>query len=183
MIPSQNIVAWANAVPWVEPRQVEQDLIISRSLVEMFSDPSLRDALRFRGGTALNKLHLPTPLRYSEDIDLVRTSKGPIGPIISLATLETLDVDRVVEIFGSYMDSSGLTISRAQAQERMFAKLAHPRLWLDIRPLLPADRAAAQTAATQAESFRRVFTDLIDRLPGDPWARTAAMKTRFGIEW
>ena len=71
MIPSQNIVAWANVVPWVEPRQVEQDLIISRSLVEMFSDPSLRDALRFRGGTALNKLHLPAPLRYSEDIDLV----------------------------------------------------------------------------------------------------------------
>ena len=90
MIPSQNIVAWANVVPWVEPRQVEQDLIISRSLVEMFSDPSLRDALRFRGGTALNKLHLPTPLRYSEDIDLVRTSKGPIGPIIDRlrATLE-----------------------------------------------------------------------------------------------
>ena len=100
-----------------------------------------------------------------------------------LATLKTLDVDRVVEIFAAYMDSSNLTISRAQAQERMFAKLAHPRLWLDVRPLLPADRAAEQTAATQAESFKRVFTDLIDRLPGDPWARTAAMKTRFGIEW
>ena len=79
MIPSQNIVAWANVVPWAEPRQTEQDLIISRSLVEMFSDPGLREALRFRGGTALNKLHLPTPLRYSEDIGLVRTSKGPIG--------------------------------------------------------------------------------------------------------
>ena len=52
MIPSQNIVAWANVVPWVEPRQVEQDLIISRSLVEMFSEPRLRDALRCRGGTA-----------------------------------------------------------------------------------------------------------------------------------
>ena len=90
MIPSQNIVAWANVVPWAEPRQVEQDLIISRSLVEMFSEPSLCDALRFRGGTALNKLHLPAPLRYSEDIDLVRTSKGPIGPIIDRlrATLE-----------------------------------------------------------------------------------------------
>lgn len=63
MIPSQNIVAWATVVPWVEPRQVEQDLIISRSLVEIFSDRRLRDALRFRGGTALNKLHLPSPLR------------------------------------------------------------------------------------------------------------------------
>jgi hypothetical protein len=30
----------------------------------------------------LHKLHLPRPLRYSEDIDLVRTSAGPIGPIL-----------------------------------------------------------------------------------------------------
>ena len=287
MIPSQNIVAWANVVPWGEPRQVEQDLIISRALIEMFGDHSLREALRFRGGTALNKLHFPTPSRYSEDIDLVRTSTGPIGPIVDrlravlepwlgqaqfaqspvapklrfradpedgsgvpirlkieinarevqafdppvakrlevtnpwftgqadiptfspeemlatklrallqrnkgrdlydlargLATLEPLDVDRVVEIFGCYMESSGLLISRAQAQERMFAKLARPRLWLDVRPLLPADRAGAQTTAAQAQSFQRVFMDLVDRLPGKPWARTAAMKARFGIEW
>jgi hypothetical protein len=26
--------------------------------------------------------HLPSPLRYSEDIDLVRTTAGPIGPIL-----------------------------------------------------------------------------------------------------
>jgi len=37
--------------------------------------------LRFRGGTALNKLHFPKPLRYSEDIDLVRTKEGPSKPI------------------------------------------------------------------------------------------------------
>lgn len=65
MIPSQNIVAWSNVVPWADQRQVEQDLIISRALVEVFSDEVLRGALRFRGGTALNKLHFPTPLRYS----------------------------------------------------------------------------------------------------------------------
>ena len=43
----------------------------------------LRDALRIRGGTALNKLHFPAPLRYSEDIDLARTSAGPIGPTLN----------------------------------------------------------------------------------------------------
>ena len=26
--------------------------------------------------------HFPKPMRYSEDIDLVRTSGGPIGPIL-----------------------------------------------------------------------------------------------------
>jgi len=70
MIPSMNIVAWGKVVPWTEQRQVEQDLIISRALVDMFSDPFLREKLRFRGGTALNKLHFPAPLRYSEDIGL-----------------------------------------------------------------------------------------------------------------
>ena len=82
MIPAQNIVAWSNLVPWTDTRQVEQDLIISRAVVEIFSDPILREALRFRGGTALNKLHFPAPLRYSEDIDFVRTSHGPIGPVL-----------------------------------------------------------------------------------------------------
>lgn len=82
MIPAQSIVAWSNVVPWAEQRQVEQDLIISRALVDIFSDDVLRSALRFRGGTALNKLHFPEPLRYSEDIDLVRTAAGPIGEIL-----------------------------------------------------------------------------------------------------
>ena len=52
MIPSLHIVAWGRAVPWVEPRQVEQDLIISRAVVALFDDPFLRRELRFRGGTA-----------------------------------------------------------------------------------------------------------------------------------
>ncbi len=82
MIPAQNIVAWGNVVPWADQRQVEQDFIISRALVEIFSDAMLRDELRFRGGMALNKLHFPASLRYSEDIDLVRTSASPIGPIL-----------------------------------------------------------------------------------------------------
>ena len=287
MIPAQNIVAWGNVVPWADQRQVEQDLIISRALVDIFSDGMLRDALRFRGGTALNKLHFPAPLRYSEDIDLVRTSAGPIGPILdrlrvvlepwlgraqfdqspvapkfrfrveaedaggvpirlkieintreiqafdgpvslplaienpwfsgeaaiptfsrkemlstklrallqrdkgrdlydlahALEIFEDLDVERIVEMFARNLGLSGQAISRAQAQERMFAKLANPRLLLDMRPLLPAARAEALTEESTADSFRRVFTILVDRLPGEPWGRTSAMKERFGISW
>ena len=82
MIPQDYITAWSRDAPWASQRQVEQDLIISRALVAIFSDPFLRDELRFRGGTALNKLHFPAPLRYSEDIDLVRTTAGPISPLL-----------------------------------------------------------------------------------------------------
>jgi predicted nucleotidyltransferase component of viral defense system len=81
LIPPQNIIAWSKVAPWAEPRQVEQDLTIARALVELFRDPFLRDELRFRGGTALNKLHFPKPLRYSEDVDLTRTKDGASKPI------------------------------------------------------------------------------------------------------
>jgi predicted nucleotidyltransferase component of viral defense system len=38
----------------------------------IFSNPLLHEALAFRGGTALYKLRLTPPVRYAEDIDLVR---------------------------------------------------------------------------------------------------------------
>ena len=59
---------------------VEQDLVLSRALVEIFRIPELADALAFRGGTALHKLYLAPGTRYSEDIDLVQTRSEPIGP-------------------------------------------------------------------------------------------------------
>jgi len=37
---------------------VEQDLLLSRVLIEMYQDDFLRDELVFRGGTCLHKLHL-----------------------------------------------------------------------------------------------------------------------------
>lgn len=64
MIPAMNIIAWSNVAPWAEQRQVEQDLMISRAVVELFADDFLNKEMRFRGGTALNKLHFPAPLRY-----------------------------------------------------------------------------------------------------------------------
>jgi predicted nucleotidyltransferase component of viral defense system len=241
MIPVMNIIAWSNVVPWAEQRQVEQDLIISRAIVDLFADPFLREQLRFRGGTALNKLHFPAPIRYSEDIDLVRTTSGPIGPILDrvrerlepwlgrasfeqsqvapklrfrapaedqaaaaaqirlkveintaereaydppqavpfrvenpwfageadvatfsreemLATklrallqrskgrdlfdlahgldvFDGLNAGRVVSCFGQYLEASGIRISRAEAEHRMFAKLNNPGFLADMRPL------------------------------------------------
>lgn len=35
MIPSQNIIAWGSVVPWADQRQIEQDLIISRALIDI----------------------------------------------------------------------------------------------------------------------------------------------------
>lgn len=82
MIPRPYIAKWQEYAPWNEFSQVEQDLIISRALVEIFSDDFLRENLAFRGGTALHKLYLNPAPRYSEDIDLVQIKEGPIKPIM-----------------------------------------------------------------------------------------------------
>lgn len=82
MIPKPYIARWKEHVSWTTNEQVEQDLIISRALVELFSDDFLRENLAFRGGTALHKLYLYPAPRYSEDIDLVQIKEGPIKPIL-----------------------------------------------------------------------------------------------------
>ena len=90
MIPGDYITEWRKDAPWIENFQVEQDLIISRALVDLFSHPMLSRALALRGGTALYKLHLKPPARYSEDIDLVQITAEPAGNMMG-AMREVLD--------------------------------------------------------------------------------------------
>lgn len=54
MIDRASIMAWNEQAPWTEPAMVEQDLIICKALVCIFS----------------------------EDIDLVQIHPGPIKPIM-----------------------------------------------------------------------------------------------------
>jgi hypothetical protein len=42
--------AWRRTAPWSSDAQVEQDLVISRALVEIYSDAVLSSSLAFRGG-------------------------------------------------------------------------------------------------------------------------------------
>lgn len=283
MIPVMNIVAWGNIAPWADPRQIEQDLIISRALVELFSDPFLREKLRFRGGTALNKLHFPKPLRYSEDIDLVRTEASPIGDVLdrvrkvldpwlgragfdqspvapklryrvpaegggdirlkveintreieaydpphniafrienpwfsgeaaiptfspeemlatklrallqrdkgrdlfdmahALEVFDKLNTARIVECFLLYLERSDVRISRAQAEQRMFAKLNNPGFIADMRPLATSAHAEKLTDDEIKQNFSNVFRMFITALPGDPWQKTDEMIERFGL--
>lgn len=82
MIPQYSIQEWHEQVPWNTDAMIEQDLIICRALVSIFSDEFLASQLAFRGGTALHKLYLQPQPRYSEDIDLVQITPGPIKPIM-----------------------------------------------------------------------------------------------------
>ena len=84
MIPRAYIDEWRPHAPWVQDAWVEQDLVISRAIVELFNDRDIAARLAFRGGTALYKLHLPPAARYSEDIDLVQIRAESIGDTLDL---------------------------------------------------------------------------------------------------
>ncbi|MGA1847681.1 nucleotidyl transferase AbiEii/AbiGii toxin family protein [Deferribacter abyssi] len=83
MIPMRYILEWKEFAPWIDNSQVEQDLIIHRTIIELFSNKFLKSKLAFRGGTALYKLFMDRPVRYSEDIDLVQIKSEPIGDILT----------------------------------------------------------------------------------------------------
>ena len=82
MIPRSAITHWNQQVPWEDIANVEQDLIITRALTDIFADEFLSKELAFRRGTALHKLYLSPQPRYSEDIDLVQINPGPIKPVL-----------------------------------------------------------------------------------------------------
>jgi len=79
MIPitRQDILAHQGVVPWAAQYQVEQDLLLCRSMAALFADDFLRGQLAMRGGTLLHKVHLAPASRYSEDIDLVAVGDRP----------------------------------------------------------------------------------------------------------
>ena len=82
MIPRDYVTAWRTRAPWGQDSQVEQDLILSRAMIEIFSNSVLAEGLAMRGGAAIYKLYLRPPARYSEDIDLVQLDAGPAGPLM-----------------------------------------------------------------------------------------------------
>jgi len=79
MIPQAYLYEWRNHAPWAEMHHVEQDLVLTRAIVELYSDPFFTEAFALRGGTAMQKLFFDPPIRYSEDIDLVQIRQEPIG--------------------------------------------------------------------------------------------------------
>jgi predicted nucleotidyltransferase component of viral defense system len=73
----RDVIAHGEAVPWPSQRQVEQDLLLCRSMAALFSDAFLKCQIAMRGGTLLHKVHLRPAARYSEDIDLVVVGDRP----------------------------------------------------------------------------------------------------------
>lgn len=81
MIPRSFIEDWREEVPWLFDVQVEQDLLIAKSLIAVFKDPFLKRRMAVKGGTAFYKLHLKTPVRFTENLDLVILQKEEVQTV------------------------------------------------------------------------------------------------------
>ena len=113
MIPQANIQEWRSKAPWKTANQVEQDLVISRAIVELFSKQTVSENLAFRGGTALHKLHLAPAMRYSEDIDLVQVRDGNIDHVLDAARQDLAFLGKPLpELRGGVVDAARRTANR-----------------------------------------------------------------------
>lgn len=81
MIPKDAINAWHEKNPWSLDEQIEQDLVISRIITDLYLDAFIQNHLVCRGDTALQKLYFTTPHRYSTNLDLIQTSSTSLENI------------------------------------------------------------------------------------------------------
>lgn len=75
-----------------------------------------------------------------------------------------VDADRVVDCFRRYLEYEGQSVSRAEFEANLLAKLADPGFGGDVEPLIAPDSGWSVAAAG-----RYVLEKLASRLPGEPW--------------
>ena len=75
-ITRQDILAHQVVVPWGAQYQVEQDLLLCRSMVALFDDRFLSSQVAMRGGTLLHKVHLAPPVTTLPIPGLPHREKG-----------------------------------------------------------------------------------------------------------
>jgi len=80
-----------------------------------------------------------------------------------------VDANRVVECFRRYLEHDGQSVSRAEFEANLFAKLADPRFGRDVEPLV-----APSTRWNTAAAAKYVLGELASRLPGEPWKGAGA---------
>lgn len=116
---------------------MEQDLILSRLMIEIASNDFLKDEFVMRGGTCLHKLHLAEPHRYSEDLDYVRRTHSGIKPYL----------DELHEI----ADRVGLAVTSVESKRSMVHMI------LDADSTIPPGRIRIKVETNIVETD--FFTD------------------------
>lgn len=110
MIPAAFITAWRRTAPWNLDAQVEQDLVISRAIIELLST-KMRALYQRKKGRDLFDLWFA-----------LQSGKVNIGNLISC--------------FQHYMRKEGHTVTRAQFEKNLDDKRRKPDFRDDVSPLL-----------------------------------------------
>lgn len=77
-----------------------------------------------------------------------------------------MDPGKLIACFEHYLALEGMSVTRANAEQRMLEKLRRS-LTDDIAPPLPVGIRFDDTAAIEA--FNHIWRKLIARIKGDPW--------------
>jgi hypothetical protein len=127
-------------------------------MIEIARDDVLGPELAMRGGTCLHKLHLATPLRYSEDLDYVRLTRTGIKPF--------------TQALSEIADRLGLNVSSRQRSGQMV------HVYLDAEPTAGSGRIRIKIEMNIAETDS--FLERITRpyaLQSRWWSGLAEVRT------
>lgn len=163
MIPRAFITHWSAGAPWPSELQVEQDLVLSRLIVEIANHELLGPELAFRGGTCLHKLHLPTALRYSEDLDYVRTTDGPIGDIID-ALRDVTGAIGLAEHSRKLKHGMATYICRASAEDGGTIRIKIETNVEETAAFLPREQLPYEVVSPWFDGACHVWTFALDEL-------------------
>ncbi len=181
MITEAYLAHWRRVVPWSTDEQVEQDLVLTRLIVEIANHPLLGEELVFRGGTCLHKLWLDRPWRYSEDLDYVRRTAGGVGDVLDALRegADAVGFDRVQTTIGRHpkarFDSTFVgggrmrikvelnTFERSPARPIVTRELAIDSPWFEGQAAVPTF-AIEELIATKIRALfqRKKGRDLFD---------------------
>ena len=82
----------------------------------------------------------------------------------ALSNLPQLDTQAVIDCFQRYMEHDGLRVTRTQFEENLAEKMADDAFLRDVPPLL-----ASGITYDPHRALELVQSNLISRLPGEPW--------------
>ena len=114
MIPVSDIRAWSNVVPWVNEEQIEQDLVISRSLVEIncrehFTIMGFREIpfsihSRWHTGSAIIHTYQLEELLGTKLRALSQRKKGrDLYDLYKAMTLSRVSSEKIIECYYEYV--------------------------------------------------------------------------------
>ena len=125
------------------------------------------------GGTALHKIYLQPQPRYSEDIDLVQITPGPIKPIMfrlgevldwlpnrSTAQKKHSNVEKILECYRKYMEFVvGRAPSYKEFVQNMNEKMQDDEFLTDVEPLL-----RHEVAFNPQEAYQFLYDRVIEKM-------------------